>query len=408
MDKKFELTNESKTEKFSVDFERTVYRIKALRDFADVKAGQLGGWVEKETNLSQEGNCFIYDDAVVAENARLSGNAVAKKHSQIFGNSVVMGSSQILDNGVVCDDAVIKDKAIVKETAMVRDNAVVGSKAMVSGRAIVRGNAMISQSANISGDSIVKHSSIISGRASVFGKSVVSNSAVVTGVAVLVSEDVDGNQVRNGENELQHRQIPEETNSGVFQKISNFIRRIIPFRMMDDLSHQKVKEKNVSNINIENALMKAKNEGRMEAVREVLGAAGLKKMDVSPYIVGKSYGDSLQRNEEQSKMIDDLKASKERYGYERYIEGSNDTKARIEGLQKDIQEIISTFAKGNAEVKSYYETPREDRNFMTLQEYEKYQKERGLKNQWEDVNSLEQEENLQQQKEKVQRLGRGR
>lgn len=28
--------------------ERTVYRIKAVRDFGDVKAGQLGGWIEKK------------------------------------------------------------------------------------------------------------------------------------------------------------------------------------------------------------------------------------------------------------------------------------------------------------------------------------------------------------------------
>lgn len=28
-----------------------VYRIKALIDFDDIKAGQLGGWVEKESNL---------------------------------------------------------------------------------------------------------------------------------------------------------------------------------------------------------------------------------------------------------------------------------------------------------------------------------------------------------------------
>jgi hypothetical protein len=29
----------------------TVYRIKALIDFDDIKAGQLGGYIEKEENL---------------------------------------------------------------------------------------------------------------------------------------------------------------------------------------------------------------------------------------------------------------------------------------------------------------------------------------------------------------------
>ncbi len=39
-----------------------LYHIKALKDFDDVKAGTIGG-IEKETNLSHEGNCWIYNDA---------------------------------------------------------------------------------------------------------------------------------------------------------------------------------------------------------------------------------------------------------------------------------------------------------------------------------------------------------
>ena len=35
---------------------RTIYRIEALKDFGDVKKGDLGGWIEKELNLSGKGN----------------------------------------------------------------------------------------------------------------------------------------------------------------------------------------------------------------------------------------------------------------------------------------------------------------------------------------------------------------
>lgn len=45
---KFELTSETK-----VVFGKTLYRIRALVDFGIVKAGDLGGFVEKEDNLSQ-------------------------------------------------------------------------------------------------------------------------------------------------------------------------------------------------------------------------------------------------------------------------------------------------------------------------------------------------------------------
>ena len=33
---------------------RTLYRIKALKDFADVKAGDLGGYIEDYRNLSHD------------------------------------------------------------------------------------------------------------------------------------------------------------------------------------------------------------------------------------------------------------------------------------------------------------------------------------------------------------------
>lgn len=39
--------------------ERTLYSIRALRDFGDVKAGDFGGWIESEDNLSQAGDCWV-------------------------------------------------------------------------------------------------------------------------------------------------------------------------------------------------------------------------------------------------------------------------------------------------------------------------------------------------------------
>lgn len=50
MDKKYELTNETMRH-----LGRTLYRIRALRDFRHIKAGESGGWIEKEENLSHEG-----------------------------------------------------------------------------------------------------------------------------------------------------------------------------------------------------------------------------------------------------------------------------------------------------------------------------------------------------------------
>lgn len=51
---------------------RTLYRIRALKDFGTVKAGDIGGYIEKEENLSQEEICWIYGNALVYGNAKIS------------------------------------------------------------------------------------------------------------------------------------------------------------------------------------------------------------------------------------------------------------------------------------------------------------------------------------------------
>lgn len=71
--KKFELTSE-----FKIDLSgRKLFRIKALIDIEryGVKACYLGGWVEKEDNLSQTGDAWVSGNAQVSGDAKVSGNA---------------------------------------------------------------------------------------------------------------------------------------------------------------------------------------------------------------------------------------------------------------------------------------------------------------------------------------------
>lgn len=55
MDKKYILTEEAKDIVLSDGLSKRLYRIMAFRDFGSVKVGQLGGFVENESNLSHEG-----------------------------------------------------------------------------------------------------------------------------------------------------------------------------------------------------------------------------------------------------------------------------------------------------------------------------------------------------------------
>ena len=75
--KKFELTAEFVTNVFG----KKLFRIKALVAFGNVEKGELGGFIEKEDNLSHDGNAWVsgnawvYGDARVYGNAQVSGNA---------------------------------------------------------------------------------------------------------------------------------------------------------------------------------------------------------------------------------------------------------------------------------------------------------------------------------------------
>jgi hypothetical protein len=68
--KKYKFTGEVK-----VVFGITLHRIRAAVSFGAVVKGELGGWIEKEENLSQNGNAWVYGDAEVHGDAVVCGNA---------------------------------------------------------------------------------------------------------------------------------------------------------------------------------------------------------------------------------------------------------------------------------------------------------------------------------------------
>ena len=90
MYKKYELTNETR------EFQgRVLHRIRALKDFDGVRAGDLGGWVEKEDNLSQLGTCWVYRDAQVYGDARVCENALVSGNARVYGDAQVYGDATI-------------------------------------------------------------------------------------------------------------------------------------------------------------------------------------------------------------------------------------------------------------------------------------------------------------------------
>ena len=86
---------------------RTLYRIRALRDFGDVHAGDVGGYIECERNLSQDGNAWVYDDARVSGDARVYGNARVCGDARVYGNARVCDNAWVCGNALVCGDACV-------------------------------------------------------------------------------------------------------------------------------------------------------------------------------------------------------------------------------------------------------------------------------------------------------------
>ena len=70
MEKKYELTDEI----LEVGG-RVLHRIKALRDFGNVKKGDIGGWIEGQENLSHDDDCWVYGNARVYGEAKVCGKA---------------------------------------------------------------------------------------------------------------------------------------------------------------------------------------------------------------------------------------------------------------------------------------------------------------------------------------------
>ena len=153
-EKKYKLTDES------LNFcGRKLYRIEALRDFSDVKKGDKGGFVENERNLSQHGDCWIYDDA------------------KVYGNATVC------DNARVCEDALVSGNARIFVNANVFGTANIYGDARVFGESWVYGDANVFGNANVYGDARIFGESWVYDNAKVYGSAELFRDAKISSIS---------------------------------------------------------------------------------------------------------------------------------------------------------------------------------------------------------------------------------
>lgn len=140
---------------------RKLYRIEALIDFSDVKAGDKGGYVQSEGNLSQNGWCWIYDDAKIFGNAKVFGNAMVLGNAKVFENAKVFGDAMVYDNALIFDNANIHGYAKIHGNAEIYDNANIYGHSFVLGNAEILENAEVYDNAWIEGSAYVCGNAIV-------------------------------------------------------------------------------------------------------------------------------------------------------------------------------------------------------------------------------------------------------
>ncbi len=237
-----------------------LHQIIAKRDFGDIKAGTLGGFLEDTRNLSQSGNCWLTPGAVCYNEASISGNAFVTGQVKLFGRAMA-GSDCVIEefailnancyvggrariglhsflSGVATasDDCVVRclpirrksgrllphmtDMAEIRDRAKLLEHGSIRHKGVARGDSTVRGSARILEEGSISAFAIAQGRSTISGKGwasghcilgassrltnnavafgscRIGGRSLITGSAQVGGTEVIHDEIVSGDECR--------------------------------------------------------------------------------------------------------------------------------------------------------------------------------------------------------------------
>ena len=162
-----------------INYGRKLYRIEALKDFGVVKAGELGGYIENENNLSFDGEAWVCENAEVFDDARIEGNALICENARIYGNAIVSnkatvgGNALIYGNALICDEACVYDKAYVYGNVLVCNNAIIRGNAVVSENARIEGNALICENARVYGNVMIR------GNATIYSNAVLGDNVII-------------------------------------------------------------------------------------------------------------------------------------------------------------------------------------------------------------------------------------
>lgn len=140
-----------------------LFRIKALKDIpgTNVKAGDIGGQVASPSSLTQEGNCWVYKDAVVKGSSHVYGNAIINGYALLEGNVHVAGNVLITGKAHLLDNVHVAGNACIFGSVVVAGNAKIKGDIFLMGDVCIRDNARISGGLVIGGFTTIGGSAYI-------------------------------------------------------------------------------------------------------------------------------------------------------------------------------------------------------------------------------------------------------
>ena len=120
-----------------------LHRIRALSDVRPgVVKGDLGGFVQSEENLSQEGTCWIFDEAIVCDDSFVDQQATVSGAAVVRGSALVSGRATIRQNAVIDDHAIVM-AGFVRESAHVAGNAAITASSVTRAWPHIEGFASV-------------------------------------------------------------------------------------------------------------------------------------------------------------------------------------------------------------------------------------------------------------------------
>lgn len=112
---------------------RKLYRIQALKDFGNVKTGDLGGYIESEYNLPHDNNSWVAGKAMVYGNSKLLGNSHAQDYAIVKNTNLintVVKDKSILVNSYI-KESIFVDYSYVDNAIL--DNCTLSDHVLVTG-----------------------------------------------------------------------------------------------------------------------------------------------------------------------------------------------------------------------------------------------------------------------------------